>query len=149
MRCSKADKFLSPYIDGELGMSKKALLETHLAVCDRCAGELERMRRLKDLFNQDLGFSTPPMFCQKVMERISGGHTKGLALFPVFISFAEAVAIVMAITAGIISGGMLINVVTPHHRGAQVVASLSLESFEELPPDSLGRAYLAMTEERQ
>jgi anti-sigma factor RsiW len=149
MRCSKVVKYLSPYIDGELGTSETALLEAHIAQCDRCSKEFAEIKRLHSLFSQVERFSAPPGFRAEVMERINGQPAKGFSLFPVVTRFAEAAAIIVAITAGIMSGGLLINVFAPHHRGEQVVASLSLETFEALPPDSLGRAYLAMTEERR
>lgn len=149
MRCSKAGKYLSSYIDNELGAKEAGLLESHLAQCDRCRGELEQMRQLQGLFSQTQRFSAPPAFRVKVMEKVGAQPSKGFSLFPVFVRFAEAGVFMLAITAGIMSGGMLINAFTPHHKGEQIVASLSLETFEALPPDSLGRAYLAMTEERR
>jgi anti-sigma factor RsiW len=147
MRCSKAVKKLSPYLDGELGARDNALLEAHLTQCDRCAYELKRLLQLHGLICQAQRFSAPPDFHSKVMERVIGRQTKGFSLFPVFTRFAEAIVFVLAITAGIMSGGMLISSFSPQHKGAQLISSLSLDTFEALPPDSLGRAYLAMTEE--
>lgn len=149
MRCSKAGKYLSPYIDGELGARESALLESHLAQCDRCSGELGEIKRLRALFGQVERFSAPPGFRAEVMERISSRPKKRFSLVPVFSGFAEALVFALAITAGVVSGGMLINSFSPHPKGEQVVASLSLETFEVVPPGSLGRAYLAMTEERR
>lgn len=148
MRCSKAGKYLSPYIDGELGAKQAALLESHLAQCDRCSREFDEIKRLRSLFSQAERFSAPPGLRAAVMERVNDRRAKGFSLMPVFTRFAEAVAVVLAITAGGITGGMLMNTLVPHHKGEQIVASLSLEAFEALPPDSLGRVYLAMTEER-
>ncbi len=149
MRCSKAGKYLSTYIDGELGEGKTTLLETHLAQCNRCAGELDELKRLHDLFSQAERFPAPSGFRAEVVARINRQPARNFSLFPVFIRFAETALFVLAITAGIMSGGLLINAFAPHLRGEQVVASLSLETFEALPPDSLGSAYLAMTEERR
>jgi anti-sigma factor RsiW len=149
MRCSKAQKYLSPYVDGELEAGKGSLLVSHVACCDRCAGELDRILQLRGLFAQTQRLSAPPAFNGKVMERISSQPAKGFPLVPVFIRFAEAFVFVLAITAGVMSGGILINVYAPHHKGAQVISSLSLETFETLPPDSMGSAYVAMTEERR
>lgn len=148
MRCSKAGKHLSTYMDGELAPKAAAQLESHLAQCNRCSGELAQMRQLQGLFCQASRFSAPSAFRAEVLEKITGEPSKVFSFFPVFIRFAEAGVFVLAITAGVISGGMLINAVDPHHKGEQVIASLSLESFEALPPDSLGLAYLSMTEEK-
>ena len=149
MRCSKASKYLSSYIDHELPAKDAALLESHLAQCDQCTGELEQLKQVQNLFHQAGKFAAPPAFRLKVMKQVNEQPVKGFSLFPVFIRFAEAGAFVLAITAGIMSGGMLINSVAPHHKGDQVIAALSLETFDALPPDSLGRAYLAMTEVRR
>jgi anti-sigma factor RsiW len=149
MRCSKDGKYLSPYIDGELGAKEVVRLESHLAQCDRCSKDLVEMRRLSGLFSNAERFSAPPGLRSSVMERVRGPSAKGFSLIPFFTGFAETVAVLLAITAGVMSGGLLINNLVPHHKGEQIVSSLSLESFEELPPDSLGRAYLVMTEERR
>ncbi len=149
MRCSKAEKFLSPYIDGELGVRETALLESHLAQCERCAGKFEETKRLRGQFMSAERFSAPNNFSAEVMEMVSGRPTKGFYLIPVFTRFAEAFVFVLAIAAGIISGGLLINVLAPLHRGEQIVASLSLDTFEALPRGSMGRAYLTLTEERR
>ena len=148
MRCSTARKNLSPYIDGELRSQESALLESHLAQCGRCAGELDEIKRLRSLFSQAERLTAPSGFRAGVMARV-GQPAKGLSFIPVFTRFAEAIAVVLAITTGGLMGGMLINALAPNHKGAQVIASLSLDAFEALPPDSLGRAYLAMTEERR
>lgn len=147
MRCSKAWKYLSTDLDGELGARDSALLKTHLAECERCAGEQEEIWRLHNLLSQTERFSAPPAFHAKVMERVAGRQSKGFSLFPVVIRFAEVAVFVLAITAGIMSGGMLISAFTPQNKAAQLISSLSLETFETLPPDSLGKVYLALTEE--
>lgn len=149
MRCSKARKYLSPYIDGELAGHENALLQSHLAGCDRCSRELDGIRHLQGLFSQAERFAAPLPFHAKVMEKAFIPRKTGFSLFPVLARFAEVGAFLAAIIAGIMSGGTLINAISPHHKGDQVVASLSLDSFEALPPDSLGRAYLATTEMRR
>lgn len=147
MRCSKAGNYLSPYIDVELGTVEIARLESHLAQCARCSREFDELMQLQSLFIQAERFSAPAAFSTKVMERISSQPAKGFSLIPVVIRFAEIGVFVLAIVAGVMSAGILINVYAPHHKGAQVISSLSLETFEALPPDSMGSTYVAMTEE--
>jgi anti-sigma factor RsiW len=148
MRCSKAGKYLSPYVDGELGAREVVRLESHLAQCERCSRELGEIRLLRSLFSNAERFSAPPRLRASVMERVKGPSAKGFSLIPFFTRFAETVVVLLAITAGVMSGGLLINTLVPLHKGEQIVSALSLEAFGELPPGSLGRAYLAMTEER-
>jgi len=147
MRCSQAGKYLSPYLDGELGTKEVARLEAHLAHCGRCSGELDELRRLHGLFKRVERFSAPSCFSARVMEQAHPHPEKGFTFFQVFVRFVEAGVFLLVIIAGIMSGGMLLNAFAPHQKGTQVVSSLSLETFEALPPDSMGRAYLAMTEE--
>ena len=53
----------------------------------------------------------------------------------------------MVIALGVLSGSLLIKDYMPD-KARQVMASLSLDVFDSAPPDSLGGAYLAMTEVR-
>ncbi len=149
MRCSKAGTYLSPYIDGELDAKEITLLELHLAQCAQCQCKLGELQLLRNIFSQSESFSAPSSFRAAVMERLDTEPAKGFSLIPVFIRFAEALAVVLAITVGVMSGGTLIYAFVPNPKGEQVIASLSLETFEALPPDSLGRAYLTMTEVRR
>jgi anti-sigma factor RsiW len=147
MRCLQAGKYFSPYLDGELGTTDTARLEAHLAHCDRCSGELDELKRLHGLFMRAERFSAPSGFSARVMERADAHPVKGFSFFPIFARFVEAGVFLLVITAGIMSGGMMMNAIAPHQKGRQVVSSLSLETFEAMPPDSMGSAYLAMTEE--
>lgn len=147
MRCSQAGKYFSPYLDGELGTTETAQLETHLAHCDGCSRELDEIRRLHGLFMRAERYSAPPGFSSMVLERADAHPVKGFSFFPFFARFVEAGIFLLVMTGGIMSGGMLMNSFASHHKGAQVASSLFLETFEAMPPDSMGRAYLAITEE--
>jgi len=149
MRCSKAGKYFSPYIDGELGKRESSLLESHLAQCERCSGELDELKRLQGQFMQAERFYAPPALRARVMDRVNEQPAQAFSLFPFFARFVEAGVFLLVIIAGIMSGGKLMNAFAPHNKGVQVISSLSLETFEALPPDSLVRAYLTMTEERR
>ena len=149
MRCSKAGKYLSSYIDGELEPRERALLESHLVQCRWCARKIEELTRVHHLFVDAERFSAPQGFSAEVMEKVSAQPSRGFSLIPFFTRFAEVTAVVLAITAGIMSGSILTNALALHHRGETVVASLSLETFEALPSDSLAGAYITMTEGKQ
>ncbi len=41
MKCSKAHKLISPYIDGELSERDMKTLEDHMKVCHKCRTEFE------------------------------------------------------------------------------------------------------------
>jgi len=147
MRCSRAGKYLSSYIDGELQAYDRVLLESHLAQCSGCARKLEELRRVHSLFVDAERFSAPRGFSAEVINKVSAQPLRGFSLIPFFARFAEVAAVLLAITAGTMSGSILTNALTPYQRES-VVASLSLETFETMPPDSLGSAYLNLLEER-
>ena len=148
MKCSAATKLLSSYLDSELQVKDRERLDTHLKQCQYCAIKLENLQTMSGLFAQAQRYEAPAGFSAKVKARLDEEATSFFTLRPIFTRFAETVAILVAITAGIMSGGALISSVSSHQKGT-VVSALSLDSFEALPPQSLGRAYLAMTEERR
>lgn len=44
MRCHRAQRLLSAYLDDEIGPHRRAWLESHLAGCASCAAELSKLR---------------------------------------------------------------------------------------------------------
>lgn len=149
MKCSEAERNLSPYLDGELEAKDRTRLEDHLVRCRQCVAALERMRTLSGLFAQAERFRAPETLSAKVMEEIKSESSGGFAFWPVFSKFAGVAAMLLAITGGVISGGVLFNPSSTHRKGFAVSSALSLDNLDVLPPDSLGRAYLAMAEERR
>lgn len=59
MRCHRARRLLSPYMDHEIDPGGRASLEQHLAGCERCAAELERLKRQWNALGEDS--SVPPL----------------------------------------------------------------------------------------
>ena len=55
--------------------------------------------------------------------------------------------VLVLIAVGIVSGTFMVKALTPDKVGSEI-ASLHLDIFQSTPPDTLGGAYLAMTEER-
>ena len=144
MRCSKAKKLITPYVDAELGSGLKQLLESHMDSCGNCRSEFEGAMKLHDLLVQAESFKAPLGFATRVMAVAPADKSAGRAWMPLFARFAEALVVFAMVAAGIISGGFLINGLGPETRG--LTSSFSLEIFEPVPPGSIGSAYLAMTE---
>ncbi len=147
MKCSKAHKLISPYIDGELIEQNRKLLEDHIKVCHKCRKEFEEGKELHNLFANTDKFKAPYGFHARVMANISSGEIRRSSRIPVFARLAEAVVVIVVIALGVLSGSLLIKDYMPD-KARQVMASLSLDVFDSAPPDSLGGAYLAMTEVR-
>ena len=147
MKCSKGEKLISPYIDGELPERDIKTLEDHMKVCHKCLATFEDGRELHNLFANANKFRAPYGFHTRIMANISSGKISETSGIPVFARLAEAVLVVVVIALGVLSGRLLIKDYMPD-RARDVVASLSLDVFHSAPPDSLGGAYLAMTEVR-
>lgn len=147
MKCSKAHKLVSPYIDGELIERNRKPLEDHIKVCHKCRKEFEEGKELHNLFANADKFKAPYGFHTRVMANISSGKIRRSSRIPVFARLAEAVVVIVVIALGVLSGSLLIKDYMPD-KARQVMAALSLDVFDLAPPDSLGGAYLAMTEVR-
>ncbi len=147
MKCSKAHKLISLYIDGELPERDVKTLEDHMKACHKCRAEFEEGMELHNLFTSTEKFEAPFGFHTRVMSNISSGKIRETARIPVLARLAQAVAIVIVITFGILSGSLVTKGYSPD-KARDVMASLSLDMFDSAPPGSLGGVYLAMTEVR-
>jgi anti-sigma factor RsiW len=147
MKCSKTHKLISPYIDGELPERDMRRLEDHLKACHMCRAEFGKSKELHNLFANAAKFKAPYGFHTRVMANISSGKARGISEIPVFARLAEAVVIIAIIAMGVFSGSLVIKG-HPPDKARDIMASLSLDVFDPAPPDSLGGAYLAMTEVR-
>ena len=136
MKCSKAHKLISSYIDGELPEQDIRTLEDHMKVCHKCRTEFEEGKELHNLFANADKFKAPYGFHPRVMANISSGKLIEFSRYPVFVRFAEAVVIILVIAFGILSGGFLIKG-SMADRTSEVMASLSLDVFNSAPPGSL------------
>jgi len=69
---------LSPYVDGELPVAQRQILERHLAVCPDCPGRVADLRATGGLVRVGMEFATDEVdfkdFAQKVMARITPEH---------------------------------------------------------------------------
>ena len=147
MSCPKS-KLISAYLDKEMGFGEKTAFETHLQGCNSCSHSLEEMRSLRAAFANAERHQAPYGFATRVMARTAALEKKRAPWsVPLFIRFAEAAALVIVITIGILAGTVMTN-----ERSAvtatNIASSLSLDLFDAAPPGSLGGAYLAMTEVR-
>ena len=72
--CARALARLGAYVDGELGVGKRRLMETHVPSCRRCSAELQRLQTLQEQLRQGLAVSLPDqeadLFWQNVERKI-------------------------------------------------------------------------------
>lgn len=144
MKCRKS-KLVSAYFDNELAEKEKIRLEAHLRGCRSCSSRFEAYTKVRRTFSAAGRETAPAWFPAKVMARISDSKPSRSFVFPVLVRFAEVTIVLAMIAVGVISGGFLVNGNHARHAGA-LASSFSLEVFDPAPPDSVGGAYLAMTE---
>ena len=147
MKCSETQKLISPYVDGELTEGKQRELESHIKDCERCRTEMEEIRKLRQLFVNTEKFEAPYGFQARVMANVSAPKTGWHPRISIPVRLAEAVIVLVLISVGILSGGLIGKGLAPAKAGNEM-ASLHLDIFNSVPPGTLGGAYLAMTEER-
>lgn len=71
MKCSKAKKIFSSFLDGELKSSQKGFLEDHLNSCPDCRYELARLRASMELIHGLPEVAAPKDFWAQVSEKIA------------------------------------------------------------------------------
>jgi hypothetical protein len=96
-------KHLADYLEGDLPIGDRALVDAHLDACDSCAGEVEEMLQTIRLLRTMPDPETPPMIAADVMRRIRSGEGQlgllgrigrmlGGVLEPGFVLPASAIA---------------------------------------------------------
>lgn len=112
-RCSKIESWIGPYADGELSTVKAAQVTEHLASCEQCRGELDRLTAMGNLIRE--GFETA-LYNERVdfdllRQRIRVGSERGpdpvrrpVSWTPgfrgrrVLVSLAAVIALVLSVT---------------------------------------------------
>jgi anti-sigma factor RsiW len=146
MSCPKT-KLISAYLDKEIGLGEKTSFEAHVQGCNCCSHALEELQSLHTVFSTTKHHQAPYGFATRVMARTAELDKKKSQWFiPFSIRFAEAAVFLMVITVGILAGKVMTNSIST--KTTTIASSLSLDLFAATPPDSLGGAYLALTEAR-
>jgi len=147
MRCPKAKKLISAYIDNELNSRDHSALEQHLSTCRECGLALAEARTIHSFFSQAITFEAPPGLLSRVRANIREHQTVGSSAMP--FAFLPRMAAVFFVTVilitGVISGNILMRGVMPRPAEKPDLV-LALDMFDPAPPGTIGGAYLALTE---
>lgn len=142
MRCYKAKKLFSPYIDGDLSTDKKLELEVHIKQCEKCRTKLEQLIAIHESFNVIHHFKAPAGFATRVMAHIEERKLKKLSLSNVLIRVFETAVIILILIIGSHIGKIIETTIASSQ--PSIRTTLSLETFDAVQPNSIGGAYLAM-----
>lgn len=144
MRCRKAYKLMSAYLDEELSAGERTGVEAHLACCRTCAAQYHSLREVRRLLSGTERFAAPTGFSRRVMARLEPAPR--LVSAPFFIRFAEAAVLFLVIGIGVVLGRFVTPPPGVPVPGSEAVTAFSLDLFDPAPTGSLGGVYLAMME---
>lgn len=159
MRCSKARRYISEYVDGALEARKAAELERHLETCPACREVLDDLRGMKaaasDLETPEPGDEvwrkirsrlTAPAPEPATAVRIPGRWSLGWASPALRLAGAAALALIL-IGSGVYFGGRLGGTKAPRSLGDRERYTLAkldeAEQYYQKAIRSLGEAFAA------
>lgn len=156
MNCERAGELFAGHVDGVLGENEKEALKMHLGSCKRCAAELEAQRYASALARSAPRFAAPKGFSTRVMRELreldgAPGLFGWLWAMPPHLKLLEAAAIVVVVIMGVYSAGLLSDRITGGQSmagggEASLVASVSEEYLDPVPPESMADMYLSAGE---
>lgn len=155
MNCGESRELLAEYVDGLIGVNEKEALEAHLSLCQLCSAEVDGQRRTRAFLRSARRFSAPTGFSGSVMAEIrtaekDGGLFGWLWSMPPHLKLIEAAAVAAVVFIGVYSAGFLSERITGAPAAlngeAGLVASVSVEYLDPVPPESMADVYLAASE---
>lgn len=151
MKCRSARKMMSALIDGELSPVQKESLTRHVQGCEDCRELHKEILAVHDLLTTAGKHTAPQGFSQRVMTKLEAELESG-RIFPIrtplFLKLAEIGFAIVIVIVGIISGNILMMNSQSPEKLPRIETSFSLDAFDPAPPNSLGGAYISITEVR-
>lgn len=156
MRCQKVQQNLDLFVRQELAPDVQKSIEVHLSGCERCHGELARLRKLEELLASASSPPVPDGFARLVTERARREAVPDYAIAPrragqrLGRNLRIAASTAAALAGGLFLGGYLgiqtweaapPSAVQP----ADPLAGSGLGQLVEPGGDSFAQAYLSMT----
>jgi len=147
MKCREVKRKLSAYMDGELDLHEKKMVETHLQSCAKCQHEL---KILKETWEEITNLPLPdpvPYFYTRLKVRMEEREKKKR------LNWVEQV-LIPASAVAVIALGVFIGSTVSRNGNLQIanssveeelVSSLYLNSFDDFPNSSLGEVYIELT----
>jgi len=120
MKCAKAKKDISEYIDGELSVDRASSLEEHLKACPGCQSLLEDFRQIKERAGRLLKSEPSGQTWFRIRARLKEtaqtplpGRRARFLLFPARLRYATSAALLLFV----VIGGILIGLRIGDRRG--------------------------------
>jgi hypothetical protein len=154
MRCKKVIKKLDRFIEKSLIASENSIISEHLQQCMSCLSELNRIRKLENLFSEEMITNIPESVKNDISEivnkrkilyaRVSKSVFSWLTFVPVRTRIAFAAVVLLAVLSGfkMSSDVWSYRVNEQAKNGSEIVENIyTLESFSGDSDGSLFNLY--------
>ncbi len=150
MRCKKAKKLISDYVDGELDLTERSSLEKHFEKCEECRKILEDYKSIADAAQKLEAGSPSPYLWTRIKQRLETsvpsyeGAKRGIwgwsPQLKYAVSFLSVLLIVGAVVIGIYHLGNQGDL-SPFEQQGDVIANLKkAEKHYKLAIESMIKA---------
>jgi predicted anti-sigma-YlaC factor YlaD len=152
MKCTKAKKKISVYLDGELKEDEKQELLNHLEICDACRKEKEMLSSLLTTIEVPKEIEAPPYLFLKVKQKIE--HLKHISplpqaapplrwLRPITVGLGLIVMFFLSSLTGNYLGKIILSAKTQKEStiNQEFNTTLRLVVFDDIPEESFGNIY--------
>ena len=155
MECKKVKEKLSAFMDNELKDNERLKIDQHLADCPFCLQEAKLLAQTWSALEVWEKMEVPHNFETRFWQRVREREEKKLSIQKLIRSIVRipvpAAAAIILVT-GLILGNYFGNILYPKEKklsGDKVVALgendvLYLDSFDDLPPESVGNVYISL-----
>lgn len=158
MHCKQIRKRLLLYLDDELPPAQREVVQRHLASCAHCA---EHHKQLEKIWRNPVACETiepSPWLWSRIVARLSDTRDGWAPLSELrrwIADHAVPIAATAMIVIGILTGIFLGSMPQTARRSTSTATAMAnartdfiktsyLDAFDDLPPSSIGGAYLAL-----
>lgn len=141
MKCKRAKRRLSAFLDDELKEKEREGIKTHLKGCPSCARELEALSSSWDILLKLETVEPPAYLIQRTMAEIATGKGKIAWWQEIFLRPAPVLATILI---GLLTGGFLGQSLYSNNSADddEFASSICLDSFADFPQGSVGGVLL-------
>jgi anti-sigma factor RsiW len=145
MKCNDAQQRIKAYLDGELSAREAEAISAHIKSCASCSKEAALLSRAWEILLELTGPETVPDLVPATLSRIMAEPDASFLrrlyrwLLPAPAPAFAAIALILGLFIGVRLGTLIS---TGYTEPGATEDPLYLEIFQELPPESIGDAYI-------
>jgi|Deesub1362B_J571_1020462.scaffolds.fasta_scaffold02161_4 anti-sigma factor RsiW len=143
MRCKKVKEKLSAFIDKELDREKILEIEQHLAECSECNQELNLLIQAWNALEVLEKIEPSDNFEDRFWQRVRETRLRQPLFQKLSRKLLPAPVVVIILVIGLLGGIYFGNILYPKQTKIKE-NFLNLDSFDDLPPESVGGIYFAL-----